>query len=262
MFSSCCTTSGLLPKGDPVRGACAHHEAARLAGQEQALVLVGVALPARPGDCTLSWRSHVDPSCMQKRWSGLGLRRLAAKTYVIMSPARAENLHNSCDKSHRGIKHVTLPASPASMQGMLCMSNVQLKDCAPVTGRGFDPEEGALFLAGPLFLGPALLALPLDTCGFGVLGLRCLPGLAALAFGWQPLSVHAWQNQSPCVRIAPSQQQIIAGCFSCTGSGLAHLSTCPALGWLTWKLVHAWTNLWPFTCYSCIVATSQKHQSV
>lgn len=85
------------------------------------------------------------------------------------------------------------------MQGTLCMSNAQLKDCAPVTGRGFDPEEGALFLARPLFLGPALLALPLDTCAFGVLGLRCLPGLAALAFGWQPLSVQAWQNQSPCV---------------------------------------------------------------
>ena len=87
-----------------------------------------------------------------------------------------------------------------------CMSDVQLKDCAPVTGRGFDPVEGALFLARPLFLGAALLALPLDTCGFGALGLRCLPGLAALAFGWQPLSVHAWQNQSPCACTAPAQQ--------------------------------------------------------
>lgn len=100
----------------------------------------------------------------------------------------------------------------------MCMSHVQLEDCAPVTGRGFDPEEGALFLARPFFLGPAPLALPLDTCDFGALGLRCLPGLAALAFGWQPLSVHAWQNQSPCACMAPTQQRFFAGCCGWPGT--------------------------------------------
>jgi hypothetical protein len=92
--------------------------------------------------------------------------------------------------------------SAASMQAVSCMSKMQLRNRAPVTSRGFNPEEGAL-LPRPLFFGPVLLLLPLDTGILGVLGLRCLPGLAALAFGWQPLSVHAWQNQSPCARMAP-----------------------------------------------------------
>jgi hypothetical protein len=166
---------------------------------------------------------------------------------VIRSPTRAENLHNIYDKSHRIINFAILPASPASMQGMMCIFHVQLEDCAPVTGRGFDPEEGALFLARPFFLGPALLALPLDTCGFGALGLRCLPGLAALAFGWQPLSVHAWQNQSPCARMVPTQQQYFAGC-RLYGQWPGTLLDLPCPGPADLKLGHVWTNLWPFAC--------------